>query len=109
MQPGLPAPGTVQVPRTFVRTYREGAPALASDIAPPDFAHLGAACHSLRGACGAIGATRLRDQVEAFEHSMNHVRDESALSLEAHSLHEELISLVVRLLVELDPKGTSSS
>ena len=61
-------PQTLQrVLQRFVDTYRHGEPGLVAG--PHGDRQRQEACHSLRGACGAIAAYSLQQQMEALEQS----------------------------------------
>ena len=61
-------PATVaRVLRTFASTYADGHPALRLPPAGETLAQLRSACHSLRGACGTVGAVLLSDALKALE------------------------------------------
>jgi len=51
----------------FLQTYRNGEPALLLHGGPEGRDALRQACHSLRGACGAVGAMALVEELQALE------------------------------------------
>jgi HPt (histidine-containing phosphotransfer) domain-containing protein len=83
----------------FVNAYHAGEPALL----PPDgddvdtVAHWRAACHSLRGACAAIGARSLLLQILSFEARLDSGAPAAALVGEGRALNEALIALAAAL------------
>jgi CheY-like chemotaxis protein/HPt (histidine-containing phosphotransfer) domain-containing protein len=81
----------------FVDRYRGGKPALlAHDVSDPQAA-LRTACHSLRGACLAIGAHPLKARIEALEQQIARRVPAGDLLRDAATLNESLRSLVSRL------------
>jgi len=85
----------------FTTTYRAGEPALQAGTTPPDPAAWRAACHSLRGACGAIGAVALQQQLADFEQALDTAADGPALAAQAAQLDAALRALVGRLAAAL--------
>ena len=59
-----------RVLRQFADQYSQGMPGLSSALLQQDLAAAGGLMHSLRGACGAIGACALSDQVLALESAL---------------------------------------
>ncbi|MBT9594873.1 MAG: response regulator [Vitreoscilla sp.] len=90
----------VRILRTFLGSYRAGAPGLMQAAAMGDHASVVTACHSLRGACATMGAVAVLDLVAALERSAGHLNSE-ALVMYAQQIHHELIALVDRLAIEL--------
>ena len=95
-------PSLVRVLRSFVKAYREGEPVLSTRAAQADVARWRAACHSLRGACGAVGATGLERRLHDFELQLDHTSGVASLAPAAQALHEALVALAGRIGVELD-------
>ena len=91
-----------RVLRQFVQTYAGGEPTLLVCGAPDTVTRWRRVCHSLRSACGAVGATRLAAQFQAFEDELDGVSEMSTLALRAVRLHDDLVILVRRLKAGLD-------
>ncbi|MDT7837106.1 response regulator [Aquabacterium sp. OR-4] len=53
--------------RRFVASYRGGAPVLGQPPQPDTLPAWRTACHSLRGACGTVGARQLVERLQAVE------------------------------------------
>ena len=90
---------------SFVRTYRQGAPGLLPAEADGQVQRWRAACHSLVGACGSVGASALEQALRDFEHTLRGDGGPATLAQQAHQarrLHDELLALVERLVRELD-------
>ncbi|WP_051378666.1 PAS domain-containing hybrid sensor histidine kinase/response regulator [Derxia gummosa] len=96
-QAGGSAEVLMRVVSRFVATYRDGDPALARLQWPDPGVPWLASCHSLRGACAAIGATAFRRRVEEFELTVSGTPDVTALAPEARQLGDELAALAGRL------------
>lgn len=64
----------------FAEQYDHGFPALATALANQRWAQACALLHSLRGACGAIGATELLAQAGALEQTLGGLVDDPALA-----------------------------
>ena len=90
-----------RVLRRFVETYRDGEPALRAPAAPDTAPRWLAACHPLRSACGAVGATQLVLAVQAFEQALAASPDALALATQARRLDDDLAALARRLQTEL--------
>ncbi len=91
--------------RSFVRTYRDGAPDLLSSTSGDIFASWGAACHSLRGACATVGAAQLEQDLTAFERELRAAHSSGQLDrmvLLARELNDQLLDLVEQLGGALD-------
>ena len=82
----------------FVATYRDGDPVLADAGATTDARRH--ACHSLRGACATIGATRVHDEARALEHALATPSAEHAA--QAPALNATLLALVRQLSAALE-------
>jgi PAS domain S-box-containing protein len=59
-----------RVLRQFADNYTDGQPLLEAALDGGRWAEAGRLLHSLRGACGAVGASALLSQAEALEHRM---------------------------------------
>jgi two-component system sensor histidine kinase/response regulator len=81
----------------FVSTYRHGAPELVHPGAIDNAQQWKDICHSLRGACGTIGATRLRQELMDFEQSLVAAPTDPSLATRAEQIHGELLALVQQL------------
>jgi PAS domain S-box-containing protein len=92
-------PALLRVLRHFVRTYRDGVPALALALAGQgdDLERWRRASHSLRGATASIGAVALPQGLEAFEASIEAGAAPDALARQARQLEAELRALVKAL------------
>ncbi|WP_374562988.1 PAS domain-containing protein [Ideonella sp.] len=77
---------------SFVKAYRHGVPGLLGEPAP-DAEPWRALCHSLRGACSAIGAEALARQTQALEQQLQAGHDPATLRPQAQALHDELLRL----------------
>ncbi len=96
-------PGTLaRVLARFIDTYREGAPALAVHGQADDLARWRQASHSLRGACGAIGAAGLQQAAQKLEHDIRDGVPAPDLAPMALALHEALLGFAQRLAAALD-------
>ncbi len=83
----------------FVDTYRRGdASLLQMDVDDADSkAKWRAACHSLRGACAAIGAGLLLQKIDAFESRLDSGAAVTSLVDEGHALSEAIQGLSASL------------
>ena len=88
-------PALSRVLRRFVRTYKAGEPAFLSPGTDEAVKLWRDECHSLRGACAAIGAARLLAELAAFELDLVTTVDARALESRARQLHEDLVVLVL--------------
>jgi CheY-like chemotaxis protein len=81
--------------RRFVDAYREGEPAFAADptLAVNALVAWRAACHSLIGVCGTIGAARLYKQLLNFQTALGSSADMPLLAAEASALQASLVDL----------------
>ncbi len=79
--------------RRFAETYAGDAAGLASRSNPARWA---AECHSLRGACGAIGAVALAGQAATLEQALLH-GDPATLAPGVQQLQADLASLVQQI------------
>ncbi|MET0382479.1 MAG: response regulator [Burkholderiaceae bacterium] len=85
---------------SFVKTYAGGCAELAVANQGDDVARWGAACHSLRGALAAIGATDLAAQTHRFEQELRasaEPRQPATQALGALRLQAQLLGLVASL------------
>ncbi len=78
----------------FADTYAAGAAGLASGSNPARWA---AECHSLRGACSAIGAVALAAQAGVLEQALAGDADTAALAAQVQQLQAGLASLAQQL------------
>ena len=83
-------PVLARVLGSFVNTYGGGTPALVQAARTADWSACKAQCHSLRGACAAVGADGLAAQAEALELAVNSPVDGAALVAQAGQLHQAL-------------------
>jgi PAS domain S-box-containing protein len=86
-------PSLERVLLRFIQSYREGLPEL---LRPERAAAWGPACHSLRGACAAIGATILARRAEELERQSGRFQGDEARAL-ATLLQKELQVFVAAL------------
>lgn len=86
-----------RVLRSFAAAYREGDPLLSRPGAPAIVADWRACCHSLRGACGVIGASMLVEQVVDFERELSTSTDFNNLALAANRLQQQLLALAAQI------------
>ncbi len=89
---------------TFVATYRSGIPATLGQAGAQTAEGWRAFCHSLRGACAAIGATSLEASVRALERLLHDLSDVQALVAQGESVRTELLDLVLQLQARLEPR-----
>jgi two-component system, sensor histidine kinase and response regulator len=85
----------------FAQTYRHGDAGLDT---PPSDRALGqwqAACHSLRGACSAIGAVALQREVSALEQALQSPASASAHAAQVLQVQEQVRFLAQQLAVAL--------
>ena len=86
-----------RVLRRFVQIYADGClPLVSLETAQARAASLGA-CHSLRGACGAIGAVDLATGLLRFEQALSGHSEPDDLQAMANELHAALLRLVRQL------------
>ena len=92
-----------RVLQRFVENYREGALVLVQHDADPHKTRTQwrAACHSLRGALGAIGATGLLEQLTAFDKTLNASASTMDAAPAADALQERLLAFVAELRTAL--------
>ena len=87
----------------FVAAYPQGLPALRAAWSAGDATGLGQACHSLRGACAAIGANALTQRLQALETEVEHQRPLPGLEPAVQQVQGDLVDLVQRLADALQP------
>ena len=90
-------PSLERVLRAFVDVYRDGAPQLVDAAVAGDAARVRALCHSLRGACLAVGATRVLHALEAIEAALAQSDEAPQLETAARRVHDELHALATAL------------
>ena len=95
-------PTLSRVLREFVRNYRAGEPAFLSPNTHDAVQRWNDQCHSMRGACATIGATRLQAQLAEFELALAASGDAPALVSRAQQLSADLVALAGRLGEELE-------
>jgi len=95
-------PTLSRVLRQFVRAYRAGEPAFVSPSTHDTVKRWSDQCHSVRGACAAIGATWLQGQFATFEQQLAAPGDVQALEPQVRQLHQDLVVLAGRLGDELE-------
>jgi two-component system sensor histidine kinase/response regulator len=78
---------------TFAATYERGAPDLLELAQDGDWDAFQEVCHSLRGACGTIGAQGLCRQIEAVEAAMVAPGADTVVQTQAAQLHHALQDL----------------
>ena len=93
-----------RVLQAFVTRYANGEPPL---LDPSTLDDRRRATHSLRGACGTIGATALQQALSQFESQLLQAGDVTALQAQARALDQQLRGLVGHLQRALqDEPGT---
>ena len=95
-------PSLERVLRAFVDVYRDGAPQLVDAAVAGDAARVRALCHSLRGACLAVGAARVLHALEAIEAALARSDEIPQLETAARRVHDELHALALALAATLD-------
>ncbi len=90
----------VRVLRTFLASYRNGVPGLLEAVTRGDRAAIMTSCHSIRGACSTVGVIAAADLAAALE-LMAESMDVLALTEGAQLVHDELMTVVGRLALEL--------
>jgi PAS domain S-box-containing protein len=91
-----------RVVERFVTTYAGGVAEFARPFDPADVPAWRSASHSLRGACGAIGAQSLAASLLDFEQQLSPGCDASAMSARVSSLQSSLLTLVAQLKAALE-------
>jgi len=93
--------GTLErILHSFVNTYGAGVPAL---LQPAEHTLLdwGSACHSLRGACSAVGAVAIEQALLAFEQQMASASGTEALREPAREIQAALLHFVAQVKAAL--------
>ncbi|MBC7698971.1 response regulator [Aquabacterium sp.] len=85
----------------LTRTYQAGVPALTLTGSAQERAQCMEACHSVRGACGTLGAIALAQALKSFEAALTQSEDAAALGQQGARLNGELKTLMKRLAAEL--------
>lgn len=93
--PGSAGPSRPLRPRFEI--YSRGEPALKAAATARDTNALVAACHSLRGACAAIGANALQQGLLAIETSAHHGPPGAGLPPMVQRVQANLLDLVWQL------------
>jgi len=91
-----------RVLRAFVDAYRDGAPTLVDAVGAADAARVRALCHSLRGACLAVGAVNLQRALETVEAVLARPDETLQLATAVRRVHDELRTLSTALATTLD-------
>ena len=98
-----------RVLRQFIDHYGQGVPGLAAALQAGHWVEAGRRLHSLRGACGAVGATGVQAKAQALEQAMLALAESgtpasSAVAPEpaAQALHTALLALVSAVQSRLD-------
>ena len=81
----------------FTAIYAHGEGVLACEQGLPSIEQLALASHSLRGACGAIGANALQVALLRFEDELRGDPDPAHHRASSRSLNEQLVRLVTEL------------
>jgi signal transduction histidine kinase/ActR/RegA family two-component response regulator/HPt (histidine-containing phosphotransfer) domain-containing protein len=90
----------------FIKTYAPGLPEFTRPFDPALVPAWRAASHSLRGACGALGAGALESDLLDFERRLGDAPDALQLASQAGELHERLKLLVQQLQAALSGAST---
>ncbi len=86
----------------FVAGHGQGVPALAAPAQPDPLPAWRAACHSLRGAAGTLGATQLLPALAPFEQALRENNDRALLVAQAATLNRQVVALAARLAQVID-------
>jgi PAS domain S-box-containing protein len=86
----------------FVDSHRGGHPGLdaaagAGTAADDPLPGWRAACHSLRGTLGTVGASRMLPLLDSFEQALQQPGDQAALARQAAAVNQQLVAAVARL------------
>jgi two-component system, sensor histidine kinase and response regulator len=85
----------------FVRHFSGGVPELVQPPSEHFIDSLRATCHSMRGACVTIGASRLNAELLDLERSLHAAADVQALAEKARRVQDELLRFVAQLSAAL--------
>ena len=94
----------VRILRSFVRQYGGGDSALRAAAARGDWLALGAAAHSICGACASLGARAASARAEALQLAAP-AADVDALRVAAYAIDADLHTLAAAIAHELDLPG----
>jgi HPt (histidine-containing phosphotransfer) domain-containing protein len=83
--------------RRFVNIYRQGEPSLITAQGERDGARLAAVCHSLRGACAAVGAVSLQGRLMELEQSLKAGAPPAQALDTVQHINAELMQFVARI------------
>ena len=86
----------------FAAIYAQGEAVLACEPGLPTIDQLALASHSLRGACGAIGAHALQADLLRFEEGLRSDPDPAHHRARSRLLNEQLVRLVTQLKPQTD-------
>ncbi len=87
----------------FVEAYAQGDAGLQAAAATGGAGELAAACHSLRGACAAIGANSLQQRLLQVETTLEHDPSSPELQPALQQVQADLLGLVRQLAAALRP------
>jgi len=87
--------------RQFTNAYHDGVPALRCTGSQEERAQCKEACHSLRGACGTLGAVKLAQELKSFESALVSQADPSDLKQRGARLNDDLLVLMDKLTAQL--------
>jgi signal transduction histidine kinase/CheY-like chemotaxis protein/HPt (histidine-containing phosphotransfer) domain-containing protein len=90
--------------KSFIDSYRHGEPALLHMADADEHTRCVRACHSVRGACGTIGALQFEQQLATFEETLKTTRDVDQLLPQGQALQTALLGLVAGLAAALNGK-----
>jgi CheY-like chemotaxis protein len=93
----------VRVLTGFVEAYPQGDPGLQAAVTAGGAIDAAAACHSLRGACAAIGANGLQQRLLAVELALDRDPSWAGLQPTLQPLQADLVDLVRQLSAALRP------
>jgi len=90
----------------FANNYAQGLPALNGQLAASDWGQARRLLHSLRGACGAVGATELAGQSQALEHQLEAIEgmtpaDAARAALPLHEPVQQLFKTLQALVAAI--------
>ena len=87
--------------RSFVSVYTRGIPDLLTDPGPANSLHWRLACHSLKGAAGAIGAALICQEIQSIERALDSPHDQPGLASLGKRVNGDVLVLVSNLAAEL--------